>query len=130
MFLGKQICWGWGWGVGVWHERPIFIVYLPRDKDQDRTPGANCAQLFKGGWWFNYCHFWPQLVGDVGYDKPGTGKIHGISSGNYCHETQYPGTGSGAPFTCWYKNLIHPPHSTLQSTWINWKEAKMTLKLK
>ena len=126
MFLGKQICLGGGrGGGGVWHERPIFIVYLPRDKDQDRTPDANCAQLFKGGWWFNYCHFWPQLVGDVGYGNRGTGNVEGAEIGNFCHETQYPGTGSGAPFTCWYTNLIHPPPK-----WIKWKEAKMTLKLK
>ena len=67
-------------------------------------------------------HNWQEMLVMA---KQAQAKSTGPEIGNYCIETQYPGTGSGAPFTCWYTNLIHPPPK-----WIKWKEAKMTLKLK
>ena len=34
-----------------WHNSS----FLPRDKDQDRKNGKNCAELYTGGGWYNKC---------------------------------------------------------------------------
>ena len=30
--------------------------FSTRDRENDNNRGRNCAQLFKGGWWYGYCH--------------------------------------------------------------------------
>jgi len=30
--------------------------FTTRDQDNDAATNANCAQLFKGAWWYNGCH--------------------------------------------------------------------------
>jgi ficolin len=32
------------------------MPFTTRDRDLDANPTGNCADLFPGGWWFNYCH--------------------------------------------------------------------------
>jgi len=30
--------------------------FSAQDKDVDTAGGSNCAQLYKGGWWYEKCH--------------------------------------------------------------------------
>ena len=31
------------------------MAFTTRDSDNDENPG-NCAENYKGGWWYKYCH--------------------------------------------------------------------------
>ena len=32
------------------------MQFSTRDSDNDINPDGSCAQLFKGAWWYSYCH--------------------------------------------------------------------------
>ncbi len=34
------------------HKKMPFSTF---DRDNDLNPGGSCAQLYHGGWWYNYC---------------------------------------------------------------------------
>ena len=44
----------WLWNQSVILISDIFDI-LPRDKDQDTAPSYNCAQGYRGAWWFAAC---------------------------------------------------------------------------
>ena len=43
------------------------MAFTTHDRDNNLSSGVNCAQHWKGGWWFNNC-MWSQLNGIYHHD--------------------------------------------------------------
>ena len=86
----------------------IFDI-LPRDKDQDTAPSYNCAQGYRGAWWFAACINSFLTATSVGGYPPGVvGYFTGYRSTPFL---VFGGIGN-------------------VNNWYIYKEAKMTMKLK
>ena len=42
------------WGGRLNHNMQLFST---KDRENDPEPISNCAEVYKGGWWFNECYF-------------------------------------------------------------------------
>jgi ficolin len=42
--------------IGIANRNLSGMQFSARDEDNDMNDSGNCADSFKGGWWFNHCY--------------------------------------------------------------------------
>ncbi|XP_038067000.1 fibrinogen-like protein 1 [Patiria miniata] len=61
--------------------------FTTRDQDNDDSGGLNCAETFKGGWWYKKCKALGSNLNGLYYSSPSVGEYFGIQWVSWKGET-------------------------------------------